>query len=136
MATITADRVLELSGTVGAGAYTLNGAVAGYRTVASVAAGLGDLYYFAEDIAANGAPSGGWEVGLGTLNIDGTVSRTKVSASSNNNLAVVWTAGTRRFGLGLSAAQYALLSVPVVNAATRLIQTQRITAQIVLRGKL
>lgn len=27
-------------------------------------------------------------------------------------------------------------SVPMINAATRLIQTQRITAQIVLRGKL
>ena len=134
MAEIVADRVLETSLTTGTGPYTLNGAVLGFRTVASVASALDTFNYFAEDILLNGAPSGGWEVGIGTVNADGSIART-VKTSSNNNLPVSWAAGTRRFGLGLSASQFNRVYVSAIQAATSLIQTQKIMAEMVLRGQ-
>ena len=126
MANITADRVLETSTTRGSGPYVLAGAVPGFRSVASVAVSSDTFYYFAEDVGANGAPSGDWEVGVGTLNNDMSISRTTIHASSNANLAVVWGSGIRRFGIGLNATHYAKLITfaeidsyiaPVVEAA-------------------
>ena len=110
MAKITADRVLETSVTTGNGPYTLSGAVIGFRSLASVSSSLDTFNYFCEDVAANGAPAGDWEVGIGTLNSDGSIARTHINSSSNNNLAVVWGAGTRRFGLTVSAADYSTLT--------------------------
>jgi len=109
MANITADRVLEISTTAGAGPYLLDGAVTGFRTVASVATSADTFSYFAEDVGANGAPAGDWEVGVGTLDTDGSIVRMSIQASSNGNAAVVWGRGTRRFGIGLSATHYAQL---------------------------
>lgn len=106
---ITADRVLETSTTVGSGPYLLDGEVTGFRPVAFVADSADTFSYYAEDVGANGAPSGDWEVGIGTLGADGSIERTTIEASSNENLAVSWRAGTRRFGIGLSATHYAQL---------------------------
>ena len=117
MAAIVADRVLETSITTGIGPYTLAGAVTGFRSVASVATTMDTFAYFAEDVAPNGSLVGGWEVGVGTVNSDGSIART-VEASSNTNLPVVWAAGTRRFGIGLSAKQ--LAGIPPVSGTAQL----------------
>lgn len=106
---ITADRVLETSTTVGSGPYLLDGEVTGFRSVASVAASADSFSYYAEDVGTNGALSGDWEVGIGTLDTDGSVVRTNIESSSNWGAAVSWRNGTRRFGIGLSAAHYAQL---------------------------
>lgn len=113
MTAIVADRVLETSTTTGTGPYTLNGAVTGFVGVSSVSTALDTFNYFAEDVAANGSAAGGWEVGIGTVNANGTIDRA-VQTSSNNNLPVSWAAGTRRFGLTLSAAQFVALQTPSV----------------------
>ena len=126
MANVIADRVLETSTTKGDGNYLLHGAVSGFRTVASVAISLDTFPYFAEEVGPDGAPSGDWEVGVGTLNSDGSITRTTIHTSSNDDEAVDWGPGTRRIGIGLSAALYMDLVtrleinayiVPVVEAA-------------------
>ena len=136
MPLLIADRVMETSATTGVGPYVLAGAVPGYRAVSSVGAPSDTFYYFAEHLDIDGAPSGGWEVGLGTINANLTIDRTAVHASSNMNLAVAWAAGIVRIGIGLSATQITGFSISVINAAARLIQTQSIVAGIVARGNL
>lgn len=110
MALIIADRVLETSTTTGTGAYTLAGAVLGYRAASAVCANGDTFYYYAEDVDVSGVPSGGWETGIGTWGTGSILTRTTVHASSNANSAVNWAAGTRRIALGLTAAAWQTVS--------------------------
>ena len=99
------DRVLETSTTTGTGTYTLAGAMTGFRPVSVAAPTDGDTaYYYAEDVDANGVPTGGFETGLGTKGAGNTLARTTIHTSSNANAAVNWAAGTRRISLSLTAA--------------------------------
>lgn len=88
MAFITADRVKETTTTTGTGAVTLAGAATGFRTFGSVMANADTCYY---------SISGGseWEVGVGTWNTGGTLTRTTILASSNANAVVTLSAGTK-----------------------------------------
>lgn len=105
MPTITGDRALETSTTTGNGAYTLNGAITGFRTFASVPnITTGQCDYFAEDVDTNGVPLGDWEVGTGIHGPGNTLART-VTASSNANALVNWGVGTRRIGISLTATR-------------------------------
>lgn len=114
MAKIIADRVLETSTTTGAGALTLLGAVPGFQTFGAgaspIMANLDTCDYYAENVDANGVPSGGWETGLGTWRTGNTLTRTTIYASSDANAAVNWSAGTRRIGLTLAASKLASLT--------------------------
>ena len=97
------DRVLETSTTIGIGTYTLAGAMTGFRPVSVAAPTDGDTaYYYAEDVDANGVPTGGFETGLGTKGAGNTLARTTIHTSSNANAAVNWAAGTRRVSLSLT----------------------------------
>lgn len=76
---IRADRIAENTSTTGTGALTLTGARSGgFRTFGSVMSNADTCDYCAVD-ATNNA----WEVGIGTWNAGGTLSRTRVIASSN-----------------------------------------------------
>lgn len=86
MAHITADRVQETTTTTGTGAITLAGAVAGFRTFASVMAASDTCYY----VIQGGSE---WEVGVGTFNT--TLARTTVQSSSNAGALVNFSAGTK-----------------------------------------
>lgn len=108
MPLIIEDRVQETSITTGTGAFTLAGAVAGYRAFASVCATSDTLNYFIEAVDVSGVPTGDWETGLGTYSGVNTLTRTTVSRSSNGNAAVVFSAGTKRVALGLLATEFAL----------------------------
>jgi hypothetical protein len=88
MAHIIADRVQETSTTTGTGAITLAGAVTGFRTFGSVMANGDTIYYTITDQS----PSANWEVGVGTWNTGGTLSRTTILASSTGS-AVNFTSG-------------------------------------------
>lgn len=101
MAIIVADRVLETSTTVGTGAYTLVGAVTGYRAASTVCINGDTFTYYADDVDAYGRSLGAWETGLGTWGTGGILTRTTVYSSSNANAAVSWAAGTRRIALAL-----------------------------------
>lgn len=110
------DRVLTTSTTTSTGPYTLGAAVTGFQSWAVVGNG-NSAYYYAEEVDANGVPSGGWEVGLGTYTSSGTtLSRDTILASSNSGSAVNWSSGTRRIGLTQPAA--GLLPLEAVTAPT------------------
>lgn len=115
MALIVADRVLETSTTTGTSAYTLTGAITGYRTAASVCVNNDTFTYFAEDVDGFGRPQGGWETGLGTWGTGNILTRTTIYSSSNANAAVSWAAGTRRIGLSVnSIAAVTSLKTPTI----------------------
>lgn len=84
-----ADRVKESSTTTGTGAFTLAGAVAGYRAFSTAFSDADVVYYF----IVNGTE---WEVGYGAFTLAGTtLARTTVLASSNANALVNFSAGTK-----------------------------------------
>lgn len=90
MALVVADRVKETSTTTGTGAFTLDGAVAGYQAFSVI--GNGNTTYYAI-VAQTGTE---WEVGLGTYTSAGTsLSRDTILSSSNSNALVPFSAGTK-----------------------------------------
>lgn len=92
---IFADRVKETGTTTGTGAFTLGGAVTGFRTFNS-ALGQGVWFdYCIEAVDGSGVPSGDWEVGQGYLSGSSTMVRSRVWASSNANALVNFSAGTK-----------------------------------------
>ncbi|KPU96679.1 hypothetical protein APR50_23095 [Variovorax paradoxus] len=109
MAEITADRVYETSTTTGAGAYTLAGAIAGFRAFSAVCANGDVVRCFVEDVDGSGVPNGGWEVGVYTWGAGNTLARTSIEASSNGGAAVNWAPGARRIGLTATAGRLQLL---------------------------
>ena len=94
------DRVRETSTTTGTGPLTLAGAPTGFRTFASVytPGGGASIRYVIEGVDANGAQTGEWEVGVGGLAANGTLSRGTggIVASSNAGSLVAFSAGTKR----------------------------------------
>lgn len=105
MSHIIADRVLETSTTTGTGAFTLSGAVAGFRAFSAVCATSDTVPYYIEAVDGSGVPTGEWETGVGTYSGTNTLTRTTVLASSNAGSAVAFGSGAKRVGLGLLAAQ-------------------------------
>lgn len=90
MALVVADRVKETSTTAGTGAFTLDGAVAGYQAFSVI--GNGNTTYY----AIVGQTGTEWEVGLGTYTSAGTsLSRDTILSSSNSNALVPFSAGTK-----------------------------------------
>lgn len=100
MAHIRADRVLETTTTTGTGSLTLAGAVTGHRAFSAVATNNDTVPYFAWEVDTNGAPSGQWEIGIGTWTTGGILQRTTVLQSSNANALVNFAAGTKYVALG------------------------------------
>lgn len=97
------DRVQETSATTGTGPFSLAGAVSGFQSFSSGVGGNNTTYYA---IFNPDAVSSEWEVGLGTLNAGATtLTRTTVYASSNSNLAVNFTAGTKSVFCTLPASK-------------------------------
>lgn len=84
------DRVKETSTTTGTGNITLAGAVAQFVTFTSRFA-IGETIYY----AIVGQTGTEWEVGIGTLSGTTTLVRTTVTASSNADALVTFSAGTK-----------------------------------------
>jgi len=105
MALIVTDRVKETSTTTGTGALTLAGAATGFRAFSAVCSTNDTFYYAIQAVDGSGAPTGDWEVGLGTYSGANTLTRTTVLASSNAGAAVSLAAGTKQVWLDLAASQ-------------------------------
>jgi hypothetical protein len=91
MALILADRVRETTTTTGQGTITLDGAVTGFRSFATV--GNANTTYYV--IAGQGTSE--WEVGIGTYTSSGTtLSRdTVLSSSAGGTTKTTFSAGTK-----------------------------------------
>ena len=114
MALVLADRVLETTPVAGTGDANLNGAVTGYQPF-SVIGGGNTTYYTIVAIDDNGAPTGDWEVGIGTYVVTGNkLQRDTVLSSSNGGAKVYFASGTKQVFLDLPSEEV-LLSAGDVN---------------------
>lgn len=95
-----ADRIKETATTTGTDAFTLAGAVTGFKTFASRLT-VGDRVAY----CIEGQTPGEWEIGIGTLSGATTLTRTYVSASSNSDALVNFSAGTKNVFVTATASQ-------------------------------
>lgn len=107
MALVVKDRVKETTTTTGTGALSLAGAITGFRTFASVCSVNDTVYYGLHAVDGAGAPTGDWEVGLGTYSATNTLTRTTILASSNSGSAVSLSSGTKQVWIDIAASDYA-----------------------------
>ena len=92
MAFVLKDRVKEVTTTTGTGAYSLGGALSTFDTFSSVMSNADTTYY---SIAHLTSGTDEWEVGIGTFNTGGTLSRTTILAGSNGTSAVNFSSGDK-----------------------------------------
>lgn len=94
---VVADRVKETSTSTGTGAFTLAGAVTGFRTFSSAIGNGNNTTY-----VITNATGSEWEVGYGLVTA-GTLTRVAVFSSSNANNTVNFSAGTKSVFVSMSA---------------------------------
>lgn len=123
MARVRADRVKETSTSTGTGAFTLSGAVTSFRQFSAVCATNDTVGYLIEAVDAVGAPTGDWEVGVGTYSSANTLTRTTVVASSNAGAAVDFAAGTKRVSLTFLAQEAAYIREKLTAPRTYYVRT-------------
>lgn len=104
MAQIIADRVKETSTSTGTGAFTLAGAMTGFKTFSSVCANSDTVYYAIQGVDGTGSPTAEWEVGLGSWGTGGVLTRTTVYSSSNANALVNFSAGDKQVWIDAPAS--------------------------------
>ena len=113
MALVYADRVQETSTTTGTGAYDLVGPDTGFQGFVTGIGNTNTCYYCATD-------GTDWEIGIGTVTDAGTdtLTRTKVTQSSNSDAAVNWGAGTKTIFCTLPAVSGAVIGEIKIYAGT------------------
>lgn len=89
MAFVVSDRVRETSSSTGTGDFSVTGAFTGFTTFADAIGDGNSTYYTITNDSA-----GQWEVGVGTYS-SGVLSRDSVLTSSNNNLLVNFSSGSK-----------------------------------------
>lgn len=100
MALKWADRIADTSTTTGTGNIVVSGSPPlGYETFSSAVSVNDTCHYAVSHRTANE-----WEVGLGTYSSTNTLVRTQVLASSNNDAAVSFSAGTKDVRLVVPAS--------------------------------
>jgi hypothetical protein len=96
MAGLYADRVMETTTSVGTSSLVLGGAVAGYRDFGSAGLSADQRVRY---VIAGGTE---WEIGEGTVS-SGSLYRVNVFTSSNSNLLVNFSAGTKAIWVDVPA---------------------------------
>jgi hypothetical protein len=92
MPLVLADRVQELTTTVGTVDFALTGAVNSFQSF-NAAIGVGNTCYYAA--VHSDATLGEWEIGVGTLSASTTLQRTTILSSSNANSPVNFSVGAK-----------------------------------------
>lgn len=123
MAFVIADRIKETSTSTGTGTFSLAGAMTGFRAF-SAKCSVGDtLYYAIQAVDGFGVPTAEWECGLGTYSASNTLTRTTVTASSNSDAAVSFSAGTKQVYITMPAVQVAWAREKLTAARTYYVRT-------------
>lgn len=107
MTFVIADRVKETSTSTSTGDFALAGAMTGFKTFASRCSVGDTVYYAIQGVDGTGVPTAEWECGLGTYSASNTLTRTTVTASSNADAAVSFSAGTKQVYITMPAVQVA-----------------------------
>lgn len=87
MTLVVKDRVRETSTTTGTIPFTLAGAVTGFQSFSAI--GDGNTTYYTAVMGTE------WEVGIGVYQLPNLLSRSIILASSNSNLTVNFSSGTK-----------------------------------------
>jgi len=123
MASVIKDRVKENSASTGTGSITLSGAPPGFRAFSTVCS-VGDTFRYAiQAVDTNGAPSGAWEVGLGSYASANTLARATVLDSSNAGSLVDFSTGTKEVWIGMDATMAAWPRERLTAARTYYVRT-------------
>lgn len=109
MAQIVADRVKETSTSTGTGAFTLAGAMTGFRAFSAVCANADTVHYAIQGVDAGGNPSGEWEIGLGSWGTGNILTRATILSSSNSGSTVSFASGTKHVWIDVPASQLVTL---------------------------
>jgi len=117
------DRIQETSTTTGTGDFSLTGAVTGFKTFGSRYSTGDTLYYAIHEVDVGGAPSGAWEIGLGTYSAANTLTRTTVISSSASDAAINFAAGDKRVFVTMTSAQGASIREKLTAARTYYVRT-------------
>lgn len=89
---------MTVAGAPGAGAISLNAAVAGHQSFAAAGVANGDVVSYVAESAYSGGVATVWECGLGTYSTTGpTLTRTSISSSSSGGGAVALGADAQVF---------------------------------------
>lgn len=136
------DRVLELSTSIGTGAFTLAGAMGGFRAFSAVCTVADTVWYYIEAVDSAGDPSGAYEYGLGTYSAANTLTRTTVRGSSNAGAAVSFLSGNKLVGIGVLAPVASAtvqewrtaLAVPGLATANVFTANQKVTPSVLTPG--
>lgn len=123
MAFVVADRVKETSTSTSTTPFALDGAMTGFKTFASKCAVGDTLYYAIQGVDGTGTPTAEWECGLGTYSAASTLTRTTVTASSNADAAVNFSAGTKQVYITMPAVQVAWARERLTAARTYYVRT-------------
>jgi hypothetical protein len=118
MAYVVANRVKETALITGTGSATCLGAVSGYLPFSSKMS-IGDTCPY---ITFNSSQSQ-WETGIGTYSASGTISRTIVKTSSNNNNKVVFNGDVVNILIGQSVE-----NVPYYNPITQTLSANPVSS--------
>ena len=118
MALIIEDRVKETSTSTGTGAFTLAGAVTGFKAFSSVCTNADTVYYVIQGVDGGGNPTTEWEVGTGSWGTGGVLSRTTPLSSSNGGALVNFSAGLKQAWLDVPAKQVKEFTPPTIVDAT------------------
>jgi len=118
MAYVVANRVKETALIIGTGSATCLGAVSGYLPFSSKMS-IGDTCPY---ITFNPSQSQ-WETGIGTYSASGTISRTIVKTSSNNNNKVVFNGDVVNILIGQSVE-----NVPDYNPITQTLSANPVSS--------
>jgi hypothetical protein len=110
-----ADLVREACHAGGAGPLALAGALPGHRSFASIVPPAAIFHYAIAGVAAPGE----WEVGTGSLDAQGRLSRDAVLASSNGGAAVNFAAGLKTAALTVTASWFAAREVADAGATAQ-----------------
>jgi hypothetical protein len=114
VAIVNKNRVKETTSTTGVGSYSLGGAVLGFQSFATI--GDGNSTWYEVDDGTD------WEVGIGVYTQIGTsLTRDKILASSNANLAVNWAVGSKKISNTLPANFVSVNSEHAILCASHLI---------------
>lgn len=114
MALIIEDRVKETSTSVGTGAFTLAGAMTGYKAFSSVCTNADTLYYTIQGVDGSGSPTAEWEVGVGSWGTGGILTRSVVLSSSNADTIVNFSSGDKQVWIDVPASQIKTFSPATV----------------------
>ena len=112
---MSVDRIRQTSTSTGTGGLVL-AAARGYRAFSDEFTSGSTIDYVIDGLGANGKFDGAWEIGIGTLGVDGKFVRNQVTYSSNSNNKVNFSSQSLVIVAGITEAAIRRLQPTVITS--------------------